>query len=308
MAGSGWYEPLLDLLPSPLLLIRPDSGRVFFANRAAHRMAGGTFPFEPARPEYAPRRGGRAAREPPGRLADARRRPHARRLGRHDRPARPAARRRAHVRGRDGDRGVAPPRRDARRRRSAARRDARRRRDAGADRRASRSRGWRTGAPSRCCPTARRRSHPRSGPTRCWCRCGRGHASSAPSRSRATAPGAASAPPTSRPRRSSPTAAGSTSRTPGCTASSGRARDELEAILAGVADAVTVQDAQRAAGLRQRRRGPAARLDRPGDALPAPRARASSRPASRCSARTAGRSRSSSSRGGARSWARSPSR
>ena len=39
----------------------------------------------------------------------------------------------------------------------------------------------------------------------------------------------------------------------------GRARDELEAILAGVADAVTVQDTERPAGLRQRRRGAAAR-------------------------------------------------
>ena len=52
MAGSGWYEPLLDLLPSPFLLIRPDSARVFFANRAAHRLAGGSFPLESDRPEY----------------------------------------------------------------------------------------------------------------------------------------------------------------------------------------------------------------------------------------------------------------
>ena len=39
-----------------------------------------------------------------------------------------------------------------------------------------------------------------------------------------------------------------------------RSRDELEAILAGVADAVTAQDARRAARLRQRRRRAAARL------------------------------------------------
>ena len=32
---SGWYEPLLDLLPSPLLLIDPESGQVVFTNRAA---------------------------------------------------------------------------------------------------------------------------------------------------------------------------------------------------------------------------------------------------------------------------------
>ena len=37
MAGGGWYEPLLDLVPSPLLLISPATGRVLFANRAAQR-------------------------------------------------------------------------------------------------------------------------------------------------------------------------------------------------------------------------------------------------------------------------------
>jgi PAS domain S-box-containing protein len=50
-AARSWYEPLLDLLPSPLLLIAPRSGRVFFANRAAHRMAGGSFPLDRSTPE-----------------------------------------------------------------------------------------------------------------------------------------------------------------------------------------------------------------------------------------------------------------
>ncbi len=50
--ASRWYEPVLDLLPSPLLLIAPDTARVFFANRAAHRMAGGSFPMGQELPEY----------------------------------------------------------------------------------------------------------------------------------------------------------------------------------------------------------------------------------------------------------------
>jgi PAS domain S-box-containing protein len=44
-ASAGWYEPLLDLLPSPLLLVAPDTGRVLFANQAANRLAGGAFPL-----------------------------------------------------------------------------------------------------------------------------------------------------------------------------------------------------------------------------------------------------------------------
>jgi PAS domain S-box-containing protein len=43
--GAGWYEPLLDLLPAPLLLVAPTTGRVLFANQAAHRLAGGSFPL-----------------------------------------------------------------------------------------------------------------------------------------------------------------------------------------------------------------------------------------------------------------------
>ena len=52
VAGGGWYEPLLDLLPSPLLLIEPGSGCVFFANRAAHEVAGGVFPMDLEAPEH----------------------------------------------------------------------------------------------------------------------------------------------------------------------------------------------------------------------------------------------------------------
>jgi hypothetical protein len=40
-----WYEPLLDLLPVPLLLVLPETGRVVFANRAADHAAGGSFPL-----------------------------------------------------------------------------------------------------------------------------------------------------------------------------------------------------------------------------------------------------------------------
>ena len=38
-----WLEVVLDLMPSPLLLIEPGSARLMFANRAAHRMAGGAY-------------------------------------------------------------------------------------------------------------------------------------------------------------------------------------------------------------------------------------------------------------------------
>jgi serine phosphatase RsbU (regulator of sigma subunit)/PAS domain-containing protein len=46
------YEPLLDLLPSPLLLIAPVTGQVRFANRAAHEAAGGCFPIDVDAPEH----------------------------------------------------------------------------------------------------------------------------------------------------------------------------------------------------------------------------------------------------------------
>ena len=51
MVGGGWYEPLLDLLPSPLLLIEPATARVLFANRAANDVAGGVFPLDLDAPE-----------------------------------------------------------------------------------------------------------------------------------------------------------------------------------------------------------------------------------------------------------------
>src|SRR4051794_21928740 len=38
-------EPVLDLLPSPTLLIEPGTARVLYANAAAHRLAGGAFPI-----------------------------------------------------------------------------------------------------------------------------------------------------------------------------------------------------------------------------------------------------------------------
>ncbi|WP_224242007.1 PAS domain-containing protein [Hyalangium gracile] len=40
-----WLRSVLDFMPVALLLLEPDSGRVLFANRHAHRMAGGTFPL-----------------------------------------------------------------------------------------------------------------------------------------------------------------------------------------------------------------------------------------------------------------------
>jgi PAS domain S-box-containing protein len=43
--GAGWYGPLLDVLPSPLVLVEPGTGEAVFANRMAHRLAGGVFPL-----------------------------------------------------------------------------------------------------------------------------------------------------------------------------------------------------------------------------------------------------------------------
>lgn len=47
-----WLRALLDLTPTPLLLIEPQTAKVLFANSAAHRMAGGTFPTGTAADEY----------------------------------------------------------------------------------------------------------------------------------------------------------------------------------------------------------------------------------------------------------------
>src|SRR5215217_1069434 len=38
-------EPVLDALPTPKLLVEPGTGRMLYANQAAHRLAGGAFPL-----------------------------------------------------------------------------------------------------------------------------------------------------------------------------------------------------------------------------------------------------------------------
>lgn len=47
-----WLEALLNFLPSPLLLIEPETARVTFANEAADDMAGGEFPKNKPAQEY----------------------------------------------------------------------------------------------------------------------------------------------------------------------------------------------------------------------------------------------------------------
>jgi PAS domain S-box-containing protein len=47
-----WLEGVLNLMPAPLLLIEPVTARVLFANRAAHEMAGGSFPLGRPAEEY----------------------------------------------------------------------------------------------------------------------------------------------------------------------------------------------------------------------------------------------------------------
>ena len=47
-----WLEHLLDPIPAPLLLIEPGTARVTFANKAANKMAGGTFPLAQSQEEY----------------------------------------------------------------------------------------------------------------------------------------------------------------------------------------------------------------------------------------------------------------
>ena len=46
--AAGWYEPALDLFPSPLAIVELGTGRVVYANRAADELAGGTFPKAPS--------------------------------------------------------------------------------------------------------------------------------------------------------------------------------------------------------------------------------------------------------------------
>jgi signal transduction histidine kinase/AmiR/NasT family two-component response regulator len=48
-----WLESVLDLVPTPLLLMELDTGRMRFANQAAHRMAGGSFPLDVQIGDYA---------------------------------------------------------------------------------------------------------------------------------------------------------------------------------------------------------------------------------------------------------------
>jgi PAS domain S-box-containing protein len=47
-----WLESVLNRIPTAFLLMEPGSGRVLFANQAAHRMAGGHFPLDVPLEEY----------------------------------------------------------------------------------------------------------------------------------------------------------------------------------------------------------------------------------------------------------------
>lgn len=49
---SRWFESLLNFLPMPFILIEPASGRVQFANKAAHQFYGGTFPLADSYRDY----------------------------------------------------------------------------------------------------------------------------------------------------------------------------------------------------------------------------------------------------------------
>ena len=52
-AEQAWLGAALDRLPFPLVLADPDSGCVTYANRAANAMAGGSFPVDVPRADYA---------------------------------------------------------------------------------------------------------------------------------------------------------------------------------------------------------------------------------------------------------------
>lgn len=52
-AEQAWLDAALDRLPFPLFLADPDSGCVTYANRAANAIAGGTFPLNVPRSDYA---------------------------------------------------------------------------------------------------------------------------------------------------------------------------------------------------------------------------------------------------------------
>ncbi|MDP9309717.1 MAG: PAS domain S-box protein [Chloroflexota bacterium] len=47
-----WLETILNVMPTPLLLIEPGTARVRFANKAADRLAGGTFPKDAPAEDY----------------------------------------------------------------------------------------------------------------------------------------------------------------------------------------------------------------------------------------------------------------
>jgi PAS domain S-box-containing protein len=51
--STSLLEPVLDALPSPKLLVQLGTGRMLYANPAAHRLAGGKFPIAAGGDEYA---------------------------------------------------------------------------------------------------------------------------------------------------------------------------------------------------------------------------------------------------------------
>ncbi|MDP2341741.1 MAG: ATP-binding protein [Deltaproteobacteria bacterium] len=51
-AEQAWLAAALDHMPIPLVLAEPESGRITFANRAATKMAGGTYPLGVHRADY----------------------------------------------------------------------------------------------------------------------------------------------------------------------------------------------------------------------------------------------------------------
>jgi PAS domain S-box-containing protein len=52
LSGQHWFEHLLDMMPAPLLLVEPKTARMTFANKAANKMAGGTFLKAQSQEEY----------------------------------------------------------------------------------------------------------------------------------------------------------------------------------------------------------------------------------------------------------------
>src|SRR4051812_23932858 len=50
--ARGFFEAVLDRVPTPTILVEPGTARVRFANRAAHALAGGRFPQSSDAPGY----------------------------------------------------------------------------------------------------------------------------------------------------------------------------------------------------------------------------------------------------------------